>query len=73
MPLQWEGEGTPVSIVWLRCPLIFPSQERATGSFFSQGRRKEGKSRPRKMCDSLSPQGAAEDVHASVYAVFTDV
>lgn len=27
---------------WLRCPLIFPSQGRATGPFFSQGRREKG-------------------------------
>ncbi len=51
----WEGEGTQVPVKRARHPLIFPAQVRATGPFFSQGRREEGKSRPRKMCDSLSP------------------
>ena len=41
LPLQWEGEGTPAPIVWHLYPLIFPSQGRATGPFFSQGRREE--------------------------------
>ena len=48
LPLQWEGEGTPEPVNRARYPLIFPSQGRATGPFFSQGRRKEGKSSPQK-------------------------
>ena len=60
LPLQWEGEGIPEPVNQARYPLIFPSQTRATGPFFSQGRREEGKLRPRKMCDSFSLKGEGE-------------
>ena len=59
LPLQWEGVGTQVPVNWLRCPLIFPSQERATGPFFSQGRREEGKS-SKRCVHALAPQGGRE-------------